>query len=92
MVDTIVHSIDAGMLKSIDYEPYIKIVLAVIVGFSIGWDRESKSKPAGIKTYSFVTVASTSLTIISVDLSHIYAKSGITMMDPVRLAHKFHPP
>lgn len=91
MVDTIVRSLDAGVLKSIDYEPFVKIVLAAIVGFSIGWDRESKHKPAGIKTYSFVTVASTLLTIISVDLFHVYAKGGVTMMDPARLAAQIPP-
>lgn len=91
MVDTIIRSLDVGVLKTMDYEPFIKIILAALVGFSIGWDRESKNKPAGIKTYSFVTVASTLLTIISVDLFHVYAKGGVTMMDPARLAAQIPP-
>lgn len=74
-----------------DFEPYIKIFVAVAVGFLIGWDREVKHKPAGIKTYSFVTVASTLMTIISVDLFHVYAQDGVTMMDPARLAAQIPP-
>lgn len=90
MIDAITHSLP-GMLATIQYESYFKIFLAVIVGFCIGWDREAKSKPAGIKTYSFVTVASTLLTIISVDLFHLYAIKGVTMMDPARLAAQIPP-
>ncbi|WP_240675780.1 MgtC/SapB family protein [Ammoniphilus sp. CFH 90114] len=79
------------MFAGFDFEPYVKIMLAVLIGFLIGWDREVKSKPAGIKTYSFVTVASTLMTIISVDLFHVYAHSGVTMMDPARLAAQIPP-
>ncbi|MFS0723992.1 MgtC/SapB family protein [Paenibacillus sp. 1P07SE] len=68
-------------------EVYLRITLSAFCGFIIGWDREAKSKPAGLKTYMFVCVASALITVISIysvgKLSGIYAN---TMMDPMRLA------
>jgi len=69
------------------YEAYIKILLSAFVGLMIGWDREAKNKPAGLKTYMYVCVACTLITIISINsawkLSGLYPN---TMMDPMRLA------
>ena len=68
-------------------EVYLRITLSAVCGFVIGWDREAKSKPAGLKTYMFVCVASALITVISIysvgKLSGVYAN---TMMDPMRLA------
>ena len=41
----------------------IKLVLASIFGFAIGWNR--KSKKAGIRTFTLITLGSTLFTIIS---------------------------
>ncbi|MCI3922925.1 MgtC/SapB family protein [Paenibacillus sp. TRM 82003] len=69
------------------YEAYLRISLSALLGFMIGWDRESKSKPAGLKTYMYVCVASALLTLISIQsvgrFSGMYPN---TMMDPMRLA------
>jgi putative Mg2+ transporter-C (MgtC) family protein len=80
-----------GIIDPKNVEAYIRITFAAFVGFCIGWDRTTKSKPAGIKTYTFVTVASALLTIVSVDLFKDYAKTGITMLDPARLAAQIPP-
>lgn len=70
-----------------DYEIYIRITLSVVLGMIIGWDRESKSKPAGLKTYMYVCVASTLLTIVSIySVGKFSLLSARTMMDPLRLA------
>ncbi|WP_322741766.1 MgtC/SapB family protein [Fictibacillus phosphorivorans] len=47
----------------VNYEMYLRVLISAILGFLIGWDRESKSKPAGIKTYMYVCVASTLITL-----------------------------
>lgn len=69
-----------------DYEIYLQILLSALLGFIIGWDRESKSKPAGLKTYMYVCVASALITTISIHsvgkFSSVYEH---TMMDPMRL-------
>nr|WP_027414550.1 MgtC/SapB family protein [Aneurinibacillus terranovensis] len=67
-------------------EMYIRLLLSAIFGFAIGLERSSKSKPAGIKTYSFVCVASTLLTLVSIYAVQLYSIPGHTTMDPMRLA------
>jgi putative Mg2+ transporter-C (MgtC) family protein len=69
------------------YEIYIRITISALLGFIIGWDRESKSKPAGLKTYMYVCVASTLITLISIYSVDRYSTlNDRTMMDPMRLA------
>ena len=71
------------------YELYAKILISALLGFIIGFDRTHKSKPAGVKTYMFVTVASALLTIISiagvVKFGGDLEQSRI-VMDPMRLS------
>lgn len=40
-------------------ELYIRLFISTILGLFIGWDRSSHNKPAGIKTYTYVTVSCT---------------------------------
>lgn len=67
-------------------ELYFRISLSAIFGFAIGLERIIRNKPAGIKTYSFVCVASSLLTIISIYSVPLFSNPGHTMMDPMRLA------
>lgn len=72
---------------SVDMEYYLRIFLGAAFGFLIGWDRESKNKPAGIKTYMYVSVSCTLLTIISLVSVEIYGEiNPYVRMDPLRLA------
>ncbi|AMA74653.1 MgtC/SapB family protein [Aneurinibacillus thermoaerophilus] len=64
---------------------YVRLLLSAFFGFAIGLERTSRSKPAGIKTYTFVTVASTLLTLVSIHTVERYSVAGHTMMDPMRL-------
>ncbi|MBB6671583.1 MgtC/SapB family protein [Cohnella nanjingensis] len=69
------------------YEMYARVSLSALLGFLIGWDRESKSKPAGLKTYMYVCVASTLITLTSIYSVEKYSTGNLrTMMDPMRLA------
>jgi Uncharacterized membrane protein len=75
------------MMFSLYDEVYIRIALSAVLGFLIGWDRETKSKPAGLKTYMYVCTASTLLTIISIEsVGKFGSMFEHTMMDPMRLA------
>ncbi|WP_199615949.1 MgtC/SapB family protein [Paenibacillus alkalitolerans] len=68
------------------YEMFIRVVISALLGFLIGWDREAKSKPAGLKTYMYVCVASTLITLISIYSVQKFGSIGDrTMMDPMRL-------
>lgn len=69
------------------FEIYIRITVSALLGFFIGWDRSSKNKPAGLKTYTYVSVACTLITLVS-----IYSAENLSLinenirMDPMRLA------
>ncbi|MCA1057537.1 MgtC/SapB family protein [Rossellomorea aquimaris] len=69
------------------HDIYFRIVVSAILGFIIGWDRSSKNKPAGLKTYTYVAVACTLITIVSIEGAEMLSQpdSG-KMMDPFRLA------
>lgn len=80
-----------GMYQMIfhDGEMYVRILLSAGLGFLIGLDRSSQSKPAGLKTYMYVSVASTLITLLSiysVDRYGISTEDKRVMMDPMRLA------
>ncbi len=68
-------------------ENWIQILFSAAIGFLIGWDREAKSKPAGIKTYMYVCTACCLITIISINSVGKFSHAGEkVMMDPMRLA------
>lgn len=71
-----------------EYGEYMfRILLSAILGFLIGLDREFKNKPAGVKTYMYVTVACTLLTILSIVGVEKYGEiNHLVRMDPLRLA------
>lgn len=68
------------------YEIYFRVLISALLGFVIGLDRTHKNKPAGVKTYTFVTLASALITIVSIEsvvrYGHLHDR---TMMDPMRL-------
>ncbi|WP_419877457.1 MgtC/SapB family protein [Brevibacillus centrosporus] len=68
-------------------EMYIRVVVSALLGMFIGWDRSHRNKPAGLKTYMYVSVACTLITLVSIYSAKMYStpNSG-TMMDPMRLA------
>ncbi|MBB6733293.1 MgtC/SapB family protein [Cohnella zeiphila] len=69
------------------YEIYVRVSLSAFLGFIIGWDRQSKSKPAGLKTYMYVCVASALITLVSIySAGRFSSLFEHTMMDPMRLA------
>lgn len=71
----------------IKYEIYFQILISALLGFIIGWDRSSKHKPAGLKTYTYVAVACTLITIVSIHSVDNFSNPLIgTRMDPMRLA------
>ena len=49
------------------YEQVLKLVLAVVLGGLIGWERERSHKPAGLRTHMLVCLGSALITIVSVN-------------------------
>lgn len=68
-------------------EMYLRVVISALLGLFIGWDRSFRHKPAGMKTYTYVSVACTLITLVSIYSAKVYASPNTgTMMDPMRLA------
>lgn len=66
---------------------FVRILVSGMLGFLLGLDRSSKQKPAGVKTYMFVSVACTLITLVSIYSVDKYSQPELgTMMDPMRLA------
>jgi putative Mg2+ transporter-C (MgtC) family protein len=68
----------------LNWEDYLRLALAVLMGASIGFERELHDKPAGLKTIALVTLAGALLSLLSVRLRMISADSG--SVDISRLA------
>ncbi|MFZ7946240.1 MgtC/SapB family protein [Neobacillus sp. 19] len=76
---------EGHMIKNI--ELYLRLVISALFGMFIGWDRSAKNKPAGLKTFMYVSVSCTLITIISIYSVEIFGDSNANnRMDPMRLS------
>ncbi|AZU62806.1 MgtC/SapB family protein [Neobacillus mesonae] len=67
-------------------EVYLRLVISALLGMVIGWDRSAKNKPAGLKTFTYVSVSCTLITIVSIYSAEVFGNSNINnRMDPMRL-------
>ncbi len=66
------------------WEMIVRLVLAAVLGALIGVERQSLSRPAGLKTYTLVCVGSALVMIVSIDMFETY-KHWVTV-DPGRIA------
>ena len=69
------------MLRELNfYSMILRIILSVLIGGILGFDRERKNRPAGFRTYILVCLGSTLVMITNQYVFQVF-KSG----DPVRL-------
>ncbi len=66
------------------YEIIFKLALAAILGGLIGLERESLSRPAGLRTYTLVCVGSALAMVVSIDMYFQYYQT--VNADPGRIA------
>ena len=66
--------------------PLLRVVLrllcAVLLGGLIGWDRERREKPAGLRTHMMVTLGSAAFVLLAIDAATRY---GSNTVDPTRV-------
>ena len=67
-----------------EYEIIIKLVLAALLGGFIGLERESLSRPAGLRTYTLVCVGCALAMVVSLDMYYQYYQT--VNADPGRIA------
>lgn len=70
-----------------EWEVLIKFSASFLLGSVIGWERESKNKPVGIKTCIIIAITSCLLTQVSIQSAEHYAGMSVNIRtDPMRLA------
>ncbi|MDX2053204.1 MAG: MgtC/SapB family protein [Polyangiaceae bacterium] len=60
-----------------------RLVAACVAGALVGWDRERKNKPAGLRTHMLVTLGSASFCILGFELGSTSSAGGA--VDPMRV-------
>ncbi len=67
------------------YKVISRILVAVIIGGIVGYEREFKNRPAGFRTHILVCVSACSLMLLSDLLFHKYYQDFGIVLDPQRL-------
>jgi putative Mg2+ transporter-C (MgtC) family protein len=67
-------------------ESVLRLVLAILVGGAVGWERERQDKPAGIRTHVLVALGSATFMLLGLDVSERFAElHGHAALDPTRV-------
>lgn len=67
----------------------VRIALAALLGALLGWEREARDKPAGLRTHMLVSIGSATFTLLGfetgAELSEHAGKPGHEDVDPTRI-------
>jgi putative Mg2+ transporter-C (MgtC) family protein len=66
-----------------EWEIALRLAAAILFGAAIGWEREYKNRPAGLRTHILVCLASATFTLVSVELAVLAGQQDKTA-DPIR--------
>ena len=66
-----------------EWELVIRLLAAIFLGALIGWDREVKNRPAGLRTHMLVCLASATFSIVAIELM-FWAGRNDAPADPIR--------
>lgn len=64
-------------------EMALRLSLAIIFGLIVGWERETKDKPAGVRTHMMVTLGSASFMLATLEFSASLPSD--VAIDPARI-------
>lgn len=72
---------------SIDlWEITVRLSLAAVGGAMLGWERESRNKPAGLRTHMMASLGSALFMVVAVDFTNEYrGGEGDAGLDPLRV-------
>ncbi|MDP5305683.1 MgtC/SapB family protein [Paracoccus spongiarum] len=63
-----------------------RMLLALLLGALIGWEREVKARAAGLRTHMLIALAAAMFTIVAMELTHFPADDRDSLrIDPLRL-------
>jgi putative Mg2+ transporter-C (MgtC) family protein len=64
----------------------VRLLCAVVLGAAVGWERERREKPAGLRTHMMVTLGSASFVLLAFEATaEISASYGAGGLDPTRV-------
>jgi putative Mg2+ transporter-C (MgtC) family protein len=66
-------------------EVVIRLVVAVVIGGIIGWDRQRAEKPAGMRTHMLVSLGSASFTLLGFEVGAYLPDKEGAGFDPTRV-------
>ncbi|MGD9511005.1 MAG: MgtC/SapB family protein, partial [Geminicoccaceae bacterium] len=67
-------------------EVAFRLVMATVLGGILGWDREEKDRPAGLRTYMMVALASAVFTVLTFQIYDTISTSESNVnADPIRI-------
>jgi putative Mg2+ transporter-C (MgtC) family protein len=68
------------------WEAFLRLLAAVLAGAVVGFDRELRNKPAGLRTHILVSLAAALFTLITFELHHtVVGGNADTTADPIRI-------
>ncbi|PVA09978.1 MgtC/SapB transporter [Pelagivirga sediminicola] len=86
MLDTIANEIDGTFTSVPPLIAGIRLMAALVLGGVIGFEREWRSKPAGLRTHMLVSIAACLFIIVSQQLSAMsFGADAELQVDPLRL-------
>lgn len=62
-----------------------QVIVAVILGGLVGYERETKKKPAGLRTYMFVAGAACAIVSVGNHILMTFPETNNMMADPIRI-------
>lgn len=64
----------------------LRCVAACLFGLAIGFDREAKDRPAGLRTHMMTALAAAVFTLIAIEMIEAFAADDdTTQLDPIRV-------
>ena len=64
----------------------LRLVLALVLGAVIGFEREWRDRPAGLRTHMLTALASSVFAILTIEIHHTVAReAGNNNSDPIRI-------
>ena len=76
--------INSGYLLALRLDLLVQLVMAVVLGGAIGWEREASSKPAGLRTNILICVGAALFTDLSIRFGGFAIEGAVR--DPARIA------
>ncbi len=76
-------------IQELFYDPIGKLLAAAVLGGILGWERERRGRPAGLRTHILVCIGVTLMMIVSEYMFEKYdalASESIMRVDPARIA------